>query len=556
MRLFIAYGTGNGKMPPSEPRRSTVALGRAGHRSGTGLTVPTGLTPPDRLLIRTCVRAPGYSVLLLIGLGTVTVASLLMPAALAAVASAILAHRATGPATIRLAALLAAYSLSSLAATLVGSAMIAHNTAWLSRRLFRHVISLGVRGQETFPPDDTTRRLLNSVPAVAQAGVRAFEVFAGVATSVGALCALWLLDWRLGCACVISAALLVFGVRPPLRGAADALAQPRVAWRFAFCLGLTEVCVLVVAGLLVAENRLSAGAWLAAAGYTTLALGAFGRLNAVMEISRARVAATRVCEVLRTSPDSQRAGTARPGRVSGHVTFRGVTVRAGGRRILDGVDLHVPAGITAAIVGRPGAGKTTLVGLLGLLNEPDEGDVLLDGVAISSLHPADLHRAVAYAFTRPASLGRTIADHIGYGAPHLGRAGIEPAARIARAHDFIERLPLGYDTPLADASLSDGERQRLGIARAVAADARVLVLDDATSSLDTATEAHVNEALRELRADKTTLVITHRVRTAAQADTVIWLDDGRVRASAAHQRLWSDPDYRAIFLADPEEKSR
>jgi ATP-binding cassette, subfamily B, bacterial len=84
----------------------------------------------------------------------------------------------------------------------------------------------------------------------------------------------------------------------------------------------------------------------------------------------------------------------------------------------------------------------------------------------------------------------------------------------------------------------------------------VLVLDDATSSLDTATEARVNEALRELRADKTTLVITHRVRTAARADTVIWLDDGRVRASAPHQRLWSDPDYRAVFLADPEEKPR
>lgn len=566
----------------------------------------TRLTPADRLLIRTCVRAPWYGLLLVLGLCAVTASSLLIPAALAAAANEVLAHRAAGPATLRLATLLAAYSLSSLAVGLISPAIIAGNTTWLSRRLFTHAISLGVPGQETFPPGDMTSRLLNGVPAASGAGIQAFQVATGLLTSLGAIGALWLTDWRIGCTFVVSAVLLAVVVRPSMRGASDAFlryqraqgrlatllseaiggirtiassgtadreterilrplpelaaagaetwsVQRRVAWRFALCLGLIEVPVLATAGLLVAAGRLSPGDWLAVAGYATLALGAVESIDAVMEIAHARAAATRVCEVLVTSPAGRAAGraagTARLTDVSGQVTFRGVTVAAGGHRILDGVNLHVPAGSTAAIVGRSGAGKTTLVGLLGMVSEPDEGEILLDGVAVSSVRPADLHRALAYAFARPASLGKTIADHIGYGTPHLSRAETEHAARIARAHDFIERLPLGYDTPLAGAPLSGGERQRLGIARAVAADARVLVLDDATSSLDTATEAQVTEALRELRAGRTTLVIAHRASTAALADTVIWLDGGRIRAMAPHARLWSDPDYRAVFAA-------
>jgi len=151
----------------------------------------------------------------------------------------------------------------------------------------------------------------------------------------------------------------------------------------------------------------------------------------------------------------------------------------------------------------------------------------------------------------PASLGKTVADDIGYGSRLIARTDIERAARMARAHDFIRRLPDGYDTPMADTPLSGGERQRLGIARAIAADARVLVLDDATSSLDTATEAQVNDAIRELRAGRTTLIVAHRAGTAARADTVVWLHEGRVREMAPHERLWRDPAYRAIFSREP-----
>ncbi len=566
----------------------------------------TRLKPADRLLIRVCLRAPGYSLLLVLGICATTVSSLLIPASLAMVTNAVISHQDAVPATIRLALFLMAGSVGSLAASFAGPAIAARNTAWLGRRLLQHAVSLGVRGQEEFPSGDMTSRLLDNVPAAGQAGVNAIGVIFGLVTSLGAIAALWLTDWRLGATFLVSAVPLAVMARPSMRGASDiflryqraqgqiasrlsealsgmrtiqssgtvsreaerilrplpALAaagretwalQRRIAWRAALCFALMELAVLGTAGLLVADGQLSAGGWLAAAGYTTLALGAFGSIEAVMEIAHARAATTRITEVLGTRPAVRAAGTARLDRADGDLTFRAVTVRSGGHVILDGIDLHVPAGLTAAIVGRSGTGKTTLAALVGRLAAPDEGDVLIDGAAVSSVLPADLHRAVAYAFAQPASLGKTVADDIGYGARPVARTDIERAARMARAHDFIKRLPGGYDTAMAGTQLSGGERQRLGIARAFAADARVLVLDDATSSLDTATEAQVNRALQELRAGKTTLVVAHRASTAARADTVIWLEAGRVRGMAPHRQLWPDPDYRAVFGAKTPE---
>jgi ATP-binding cassette subfamily B protein len=127
---------------------------------------------------------------------------------------------------------------------------------------------------------------------------------------------------------------------------------------------------------------------------------------------------------------------------------------------------------------------------------------------------------------------------------------VQAAAKAAAADDFINLLPQGYDTSLADAPLSGGEAQRLGLARAILSDARVLVLDDATSSLDTATEVRVADALATVLADRTSLVVAHRATTAARADAVAWLEGGRLRAVAPHLVLWADPDYREVF-ADP-----
>jgi ABC-type multidrug transport system fused ATPase/permease subunit len=155
---------------------------------------------------------------------------------------------------------------------------------------------------------------------------------------------------------------------------------------------------------------------------------------------------------------------------------------------------------------------------------------------------AALRGAVGYAFERPALLGGTVAGMIA-----LGGGRVEWAARVAQADGFTRRLPRGYDTSLDGAPLSGGEAQRLGLARAVAGDARLLVLDDATSSVDTVTEARICEVLTDSLAGRTRVVIAHRAATVARCDLVAWLDGGRVRAMAPHHELWRDPAYRRLF---------
>jgi ATP-binding cassette subfamily B protein len=561
------------------------------------------LTSADRLLVRTGLTAPGWALLLVAGMCVTTATSLLVPVSLATATNAVIAHRDAAMATGRLAAILIAGALGSLAVGVAEPTSLAGGTAWLGHRLLRHMISLGERGLAEFPPGDMTSRLLDNVPAAANAGPSALEIALNLVTSLGAVAALWLTDWVLGAVLLFAAGPAIMMMRASVRAApemflryaraqgriaarlSEALdgirtiassgtiglevdrvlrplpelaaagratwrVQQRVAWRASLCFALMELAVLATAGWQVAAGKLSAGQWLAVAGYTTLALGVFGTIDSLMGIAHSRAAAVRVAEILDTRPAGRRTGTARLGSGAGQLAFRRVTVRSGDHLVLDGIDLDIPAGVTAAVVGPSGTGKTTLAALVGRLAEPDEGEVLLDGTAVSDFLPSELRRSVAYAFARPASLGKTVADDIGYGSRLIARTDIERAARMARAHDFIRRLPDGYDTPMADTPLSGGERQRLGIARAIAADARVLVLDDATSSLDTATEAQVNDAIRELRAGRTTLIVAHRAGTAARADTVVWLHEGHVRGMAPHERLWRDPAYRAIFSSE------
>jgi ATP-binding cassette subfamily B protein len=192
------------------------------------------------------------------------------------------------------------------------------------------------------------------------------------------------------------------------------------------------------------------------------------------------------------------------------------------------------------------------VSLVARLRDPDEGEVRLDGVPVSAVDLAALRRTVTYAFERPALLGSTVQDTIAYGCPDATRAQVVAAAAAAQADRFVRLLPDGYDTPLARAPMSGGELQRIGLARAILTGARVVVLDDATSSLDTATELRVAEALEQVLAGRTALIVAHRAATAARADLVAWLDDGRIRALAPHATLWTDPAYRAVFAAAEE----
>jgi ATP-binding cassette subfamily B protein len=193
-----------------------------------------------------------------------------------------------------------------------------------------------------------------------------------------------------------------------------------------------------------------------------------------------------------------------------------------------------------------------LAALPGRLVEPDSGQVLIDGVPVESMDEMDLRGAVAYAFERPALLGHTVIDAIGYGGAAPSPTWTARAAGLARADGFVRLLPDGYHTAMTELALSGGEVQRLGLARAIAQDASLLVLDDATSSLDTATEAEVTVAITGALVGHTRLVVAHRVSTAARADLVAWLDGGRLRAVAPHATLWRDPEYRAVFTAETD----
>ncbi|WP_308061564.1 ATP-binding cassette domain-containing protein [Streptomyces scabiei] len=218
-----------------------------------------------------------------------------------------------------------------------------------------------------------------------------------------------------------------------------------------------------------------------------------------------------------------------------------------GDTVLDGLDLVLPARHSVALVGRSGAGTSLLAAVAGGLRVPDRGLVLLDGVPLDDVRPADLRAAVSYAFSDPELTGGTILDALSTAADRVPEERVHAAARAAQADAFVRRLPAGYDTLLTDAPLSGGQRQRLGLARALARDGRLLVLDDAMSSLDSAAEAAVLRALDGPYGDRTRLVVTRRTAAAARADLVAWLHEGRVAALAPHHELWQLPAYRALF---------
>jgi ATP-binding cassette subfamily B protein len=327
---------------------------------------------------------------------------------------------------------------------------------------------------------------------------------------------------------------------------------------------LLEVVVLGVGGLLLASGHLTVGELYAAARYVVLGAGLSSALGNVSQLARARGAAGRIVEVSAERPVSHGTRTLPTG--PGALEFRGVALpgqlqpgdRPGeangpGR---DLIDVIIPGGSATAVVGRSGTGKSLFAAVAGRLMDPKRGIVALDGVPLHELSRTALRRAVGYAFERPVLVGATLTDATLTDAIDLGLDRCDPelvqtSAEAACADTFIRPLPHGYATSLRDAPLSGGERQRVGLARAFAHGERVLILDDATSSLDTVTERQVGAALTGELRGRTRLIVAHRVATAARADRVIWLEDGRVRAYAHHQVLWQDPAYRAIFQVVP-----
>ncbi|NLF30541.1 MAG: ABC transporter ATP-binding protein [Planctomycetes bacterium] len=221
------------------------------------------------------------------------------------------------------------------------------------------------------------------------------------------------------------------------------------------------------------------------------------------------------------------------------------------------VTLDVKGGEVIALVGPTGAGKSTIVSLLPRFYDPGAGQILIDGVDIRKVRLDSLRRSIALVFQETFLFLGTIAENIAYGLPHIPRSEIHIAARLAQAAEFVEQLPLGYDSPIGErgVSLSGGQRQRLAIARAILMKPRILILDDATASVDASTEYRIRQGLKELMAHRTTFIIAHRLATIRSADRIVVLKEGRIEDVGTHDELLARNEfYQTLYEAQMAEQ--
>jgi len=300
--------------------------------------------------------------------------------------------------------------------------------------------------------------------------------------------------------------------------------------------------VLLIGGREVIQGDLTLGEFTAFYTYLVMLVGPMRMLGMSLGMAQRAVASgNRLFEVLDRKPRVTSPPDAPPLPAGdGRVEFRGVTLRYDGSEpALEGIDLVVPAGRTVALVGPTGSGKTSLVALIARLYDPSEGAVIVDGADLRSVDVHSLRRAIAFVADDSFLFSATVAENIGYARPDATREQIELAARRAQAHDFIARLPDGYETVVGERglTLSGGQRQRIAIARALVADPRVLILDDATSSVDARTEEAIKRGLREAMEGRTTFVVAHRLSTISLADEIVVMDAGRIVDRGTHEEL-------------------
>ncbi len=322
------------------------------------------------------------------------------------------------------------------------------------------------------------------------------------------------------------------------------------------------VLVMLYGGHLVIDGRLSLGELVAFNAYVVLLIWPLRMLGAIVDqAQRAAVSAGRVDEVLAT--DASIVDPPRPvplGDGGGRVEFRDVhfAYPGTGVEVLAGFELTIEPGESVALVGNTGSGKSTVAKLIPRFYDPDAGVVTIDGVDVRRARLAEVRRAVGIVFEDTFLFSDTIAANIAFADPEASTEQIRRAARLAGADEFISELPEGYDTEVGERgfSLSGGQRQRLAIARAILADPRVLILDDATSAVDPSKEHEIRAAMGEVMAARTTIVIAHRPATIAMADRVVLIDEGRVAATGSHQELLaSSPRYREVLAAAEREAS-
>ena len=465
----------------------------------------------------------------------------------------------------------------------------------LRQRIYGHLHRLTLRFFSNNRTGDLTSRLTNDVSSIRSAVTQALsDMLTQSLSLVGSVALMVVLNWRLSLIIflvvpAVTVAAIYFGrkIRKLARDiqdrladttaiAEEALAAVRVVKAFArsryevqrydeaveelfersrvrvlvsalfsSVVGLLFFSALVAifwyGGVEVLAGRLTAGDLVAFIFYAFNIARSVGGMSRLYSTFNSAAGATeRLFELLDTEPEIQDADDATElDVVRGRIAFQNVTFAYDEEPVLHDVDFTVESGQTVALVGPSGAGKSTLVSLIPRFYDPQSGRVTIDGYDLRDVTLTSLRQQVAAVSQDVQLFNMSIRENIRYGRLGATDADIEDAARAANAHDFIQKLPDGYDASVGErgVKLSGGQKQRIAIARALLRDARVLLLDEATSSLDSASEALVQEALERLMEGRTTLIIAHRLSTVQDADRILVLEDGRVVQSGTHDEL-------------------
>ncbi|MBE3576106.1 MAG: ABC transporter ATP-binding protein [Limnochordales bacterium] len=326
----------------------------------------------------------------------------------------------------------------------------------------------------------------------------------------------------------------------------DITANNEKAWNtlfpsLGFLISAGQFLILYFGGHLVLQRELQLGELVQFTSYAGMIYGPMQFASFVPRwFTEAMTAAERIFQVLDQEPAVKEAARPIHRRIEGAVEFRGVSFGYEAHNpVLHDINLKVEPGEMIGLVGHSGAGKSTLINLLCRFYDPDEGEILIDGINLKDYAQASLRSQIGVVLQESFLFSGTILENIAYARPDASLAEIIRAAKIANAHDFIVRFPNGYDTRVGERGqlLSVGERQRIAIARAVLRDPRILILDEATASVDSETEMQIQEALARLVKNRTTFVIAHRLSTLRNASRVVVLDKGRIAEVGTHEEL-------------------